>query len=64
MKKLNHITRIIKESIRIINTEVEELKYIKMKYPDHYNIIDHSAWNSFLAGSVSLAMIKYSYGFN
>ena len=58
------ITYPIKKGIRIIDTESKELKYIKLKYPNYYDIININTRNSFSAGSTLLAMIKCSYGFN
>ena len=57
------ISRSIKEYIRVNDAIKSESRYVKSKFKDHFELIDINARN-FMAGSILLSMIKYSYGFN
>ena len=52
------------ESLRRIDAKIEEKVNLKVKYPNHYELIDVAARNSFLITKVSIAIIKCSNGFN
>jgi len=54
----------ITESLRRIDTEIEEKANLKVKYPNHYKLINVVARNSFLITKVSIAIIKCSNRFN
>ena len=48
----------------MIDIEIKERKYIKIKYSNLYEMIDIQARNSFNAITVTILIINYSHGFN
>ena len=57
-------SRAVKEIIRVLDAREEENEYAKRKYLHKFEFIDMEARNSFKAGEVTTAMIKFAYGFN
>jgi len=58
------LTRSVKESIHIIDTENEEVKYMKKKFSYYYEFINVEARNIFKGGGLPILAIKCCYGFN
>ena len=58
-----YIDRPVREIIRIVDAQAEEQKFIQLKCPEGYHLVDTNARNVFYKGTSS-ALLKCVYGFN
>ena len=57
-------SRVIKEVIQEINTEMAEKEYAKNKLQVNYEVYDIEVRNTFAKAKVTISMIKCTHGIN